>query len=154
MSLNKNLGLILLGIWLIVSGLLSLTAVGGPVLGIVVDILAIAAGVVVLIVWRSWSARIGMLLLGIWLIVSALLSLLSFGFPGSGVILAALALAAGVVILIERRGGLRSSIGMVLLCVWLILTGLLGLLSLGFTGSGTILAILAIVAGILILLKR
>jgi hypothetical protein len=153
-SLNKNLGLLLLGIWLIVSGLLSLIGVGGAVIGIIVAVLAIAAGVVILIVWRSWSARIGMLLLAIWLIVSALLSLLGFSFPGIGLILAVLAIAVGVVILIEGRRGLRSSIGMILLCVWLILMGLLALLSVGFTGSGTILAVLAIVAGVLILLKR
>lgn len=154
MSVNKNLGWLLLGIWLIASGVFSLLGIGGAVVGIIVDILAIAAGVVILIVWRSWSARIGMLLLAIWLIVSALLSLLSFGFPGSGLILAVLVIAAGVFILIERRRGLRASIGVLLLCVWLILTGALALLSLGFTGSGTILAVLAIVAGVLILLKR
>jgi hypothetical protein len=153
MSLNKNLGLLLLAIWLIIWGLASLISLGG-VLGIVADILAIAAGVVILIVWRSWATRIGMLLLGIWLTVSALLSLLSFGFPGSGVVLAVLALAAGVVILIERRGGLRSSIGMILLCVLLILIGLLGLLNTGFPSSGTIWAVLAIVAGVLLLLKQ
>lgn len=154
MSLDKNLGMLLLGIWLVVSGLLSPFGVGGAVIGIVEDVLAIAAGVVILIAWRGWTARIGMLLLSIWLIVSALFSLLSFGFSGSGLILAVLAIAAGVVILVEGRRGWRSSIGLVLLCVWLIVTGLLALLNASLPGSGPALSVLAIVAGVLILLKR
>jgi hypothetical protein len=153
-SLDKNLGMLLLGIWLVVSGLLSPFGVGGAVIGIVEDVLAIAAGVVILIAWRGWTARIGMLLLSIWLIVSALFSLLSFGFSGSGLILAVLAIAAGVVILVEGRRGWRSSIGLVLLCVWLIVTGLLALLNASLPGSGPALSVLAIVAGVLILLKR
>jgi hypothetical protein len=50
MKLSKDLASLLLGIWLIVSGLLSLLAVGGAMVGTVVDILAIAVGVVILIV--------------------------------------------------------------------------------------------------------
>jgi hypothetical protein len=146
--------LLLLGAWLTVSGLLSLLSIGGAVVGIIVDVLAVAAGVVILIVWRRWPASIGMLLLAIWLIVSALLSLLRFGFPGSGAVMAVLAVAAGVAILTEERQGLRASIGTILLCAWLIGRGLLSLLSLGFSGGGTVLAVLAIVAGVLVLLKR
>ena len=44
---------------------------------------------------------------------------------------------------------------MLLLGIWLILTGLLGVVPrLAFAGSGTVLALLALVAGILILLGR
>ena len=43
---------------------------------------------------------------------------------------------------------------MLLLGIWLILTGLIPLLSLSFSGLGNLMAILAIVAGILIVLKR
>jgi hypothetical protein len=154
MKPDNDPGLLLLSTWLIVSGLLSLLSVGGAVVGIVVDVIAIAAGIVILIVWRRWPAKVGMLLLAIWLIVSALLSLSGFGFPGSGTVLAVLAVAAGVAILTEDRGSLRASIGTILLCAWLIGRGLLSLLSLGFPGSGTILALLAIVAGVLVLLKR
>jgi hypothetical protein len=44
--------------------------------------------------------------------------------------------------------------GMLLLAIWLILYGLIGLLSLSFAGLSVIMAILAIAAGILILLER
>jgi len=154
MSLNKNLGLLLLGIWLVVMGLFSLLPVGGAVIGIIVNVLALVAGLVILFLWSAWTARIGMVVLGIWLIFSALLSLLNTGFAGSGVILAGLAIVAGIAILIERESSLRSDLGILFLCIWLIVTGLLGLFSLGFTGSGPVLAVLAIVAGVLILLNE
>ena len=47
-----------------------------------------------------------------------------------------------------------KSIGMILLSVWLILTGLIALLSFTFAGLPVIMAILAIAAGVFILLGR
>jgi hypothetical protein len=47
---------------------------------------------------------------------------------------------------------LTKNLGMILLAIWLILTGLSAFISLG--GIGTLLAILAIAAGVLILLGR
>jgi hypothetical protein len=47
-----------------------------------------------------------------------------------------------------------KSIGMILLGVWLILTGLIAILNLSFTGLGILMGILAIAAGIFILLGR
>lgn len=46
------------------------------------------------------------------------------------------------------------NIGMLLLALWLIVTGLIPLLNLGFSGLGTVMAILAIAAGILIIVGR
>jgi hypothetical protein len=43
---------------------------------------------------------------------------------------------------------------MILLAAWLILEGLLHVTTLSFTGSGTVLGLLAIAAGVLILLER
>ena len=47
-----------------------------------------------------------------------------------------------------------KNIGMLLLAVWLILTGLLSLLNVGFSGLGTVMAVLAIAAGVLIVIGR
>jgi hypothetical protein len=47
-----------------------------------------------------------------------------------------------------------SKIGAVMLGIWLILKGIIPLLHINFSGSGTVLAILAIAAGVLILLDR
>ncbi len=49
---------------------------------------------------------------------------------------------------------LTRNLGMLLLGVWLVLSGLIPLLHLGFSGLGTLMAILAIAAGALILLGR
>jgi len=47
-----------------------------------------------------------------------------------------------------------KNIGMLLLAAWLILTGLLPLLNVGFSGLGTVMAVLAIAAGVLIVIGR
>lgn len=48
-----------------------------------------------------------------------------------------------------------KNLGMILLAIWLILTGLLPLLSLRISATvSTVLAVLAIAAGLLILLRR
>jgi hypothetical protein len=47
-----------------------------------------------------------------------------------------------------------KSIGMLLLSIWLILTGLLGLVKFSFSGLDIIMAILAVAAGIFLLLGR
>ena len=47
-----------------------------------------------------------------------------------------------------------KNIGMLLLGIWLIATGLIPLLNLSFSGLGTIMAILVIAAGALIIVGR
>ena len=46
------------------------------------------------------------------------------------------------------------NLGMPLLAVWLVMTGLIPLLNLSFSGLGTVMAILAIAAGVLIVVGR
>ncbi len=48
----------------------------------------------------------------------------------------------------------KKNIGMLLLAIWLILYGLIALFSLSFNGLGIIMGILAIAAGIFILIGR
>jgi len=49
---------------------------------------------------------------------------------------------------------LTKNTGMLLLGIWLILTGLIPLLNLSFSGLGTLMAVLALAAGALILVGR
>jgi hypothetical protein len=49
---------------------------------------------------------------------------------------------------------LTKSLGMILLSVWLIVSGLIQLLGLSFSGLGLLMGILAIAAGVLIALER
>ena len=52
------------------------------------------------------------------------------------------------------RMNVTKNLGMLLLGVWLILSGLIPLLSLSFAALGMLMAILAVAAGVLILLGR
>lgn len=49
---------------------------------------------------------------------------------------------------------LTRNLGMLLLAIWLILTGLMPLLNLSFSGAGTLMGVLAIAAGVLLLIGR
>jgi len=49
---------------------------------------------------------------------------------------------------------LTKNLGMLLLGIWLIVTGLMPLLNLSFSGLGTLMAVLAIAGGALILVGR
>lgn len=49
---------------------------------------------------------------------------------------------------------LTKNLGMLLLAIWLIVTGLIQLLNLFFSGLGILMAILAIAAGVLIGLEK
>ncbi|TLY47376.1 MAG: hypothetical protein E6K53_16580 [Gammaproteobacteria bacterium] len=53
-----------------------------------------------------------------------------------------------------RTMKLTKSLGMLLLGIWLILSGLIPLLHLSFSALGLLMAILAVAAGVLILLGR
>lgn len=50
----------------------------------------------------KFTKNIGMLLLGVWLIVTGLLSVVSFTFAGLSLVMALLAIAAGVLIVLGR----------------------------------------------------
>lgn len=52
------------------------------------------------------------------------------------------------------RMNLTQNLGMLLLGVWLILSGLIALLGLSFQGLPLLMGILALIAGILIVLRR
>jgi hypothetical protein len=97
--------------------------------------------------------NLGTILLGIWLILSGLLPLVTIQIPGAELILAILAIAAGALILF-RPGQISRTWGVILLCAWLILSGLVAIISLAIPGGEVVLGLLAIAAGILILLGR
>lgn len=49
MRVTKNLGMLLLAIWLILTGLLQVVSIAIPAIGTIMAVLAIAAGVLILI---------------------------------------------------------------------------------------------------------
>jgi hypothetical protein len=110
--------------------------------------------------------NLGILLLAIWLILTGIIPLLGLNFPQSGLLLAILAIAAGVFLLVEARGGwvrgrggnrrdwYAGNLGFLLLGIYLILVGILPFLRITAPGLNMILAVLAIAAGLLLLLRR
>ncbi len=101
----KTLANILLGIWLIMTGLLHLGGISFPHSSIILAVLGIVAGVVFFLADRSekLATQMGSILLGIWLVATGLLSLFHVSFAGIGTILAVLSVAAGCMVLILRR---------------------------------------------------
>lgn len=102
MQLTRNPGLLALSVWLILVGLLPLLNLSFPASAIILALLAIAAGVLLLVGPVRQTRQLGSLLLAIWLIATGVLPLLRISFPASAVILALLAIAAGVLILLGR----------------------------------------------------
>ena len=101
---SRNLGLVALSIWLIATGLLPLLKLSLPGGATVLAILAIAAGVLLLIGTSGTrlTSHLGALLLSIWLLVQGAIQLLQVSFPQMGLVLAVLAVAAGALMLVGR----------------------------------------------------
>lgn len=147
---SERITYIFLGIFLILTGLMSLIT-GLGALGIVAALLALAAGILILITTPGISNHIGWILAAIYLIILGLMGLVNFSFSGMSTIMAILAIAAGVMLLIGWPG-FKHHVGFILFCVWLILVGLTRLVNLG--GIGTITAIIAIASGVLMILDE
>ena len=49
LKVTKSLGMLLLGIWLILTGLLTALSVGNPIIHVLLALLAIAAGILIVL---------------------------------------------------------------------------------------------------------
>jgi hypothetical protein len=101
--------------------------------------------------------RIGIVLLAIWLILTGLIDLFHLTFDLEGILMGLLALAAGVLLLLIPGGrtfrfGGRFSL--YVLAAYLIIAGLIALLGLNLPYQNIILGLLALVAGVLLLVGR
>jgi hypothetical protein len=104
MNWPERLGMIFLAVWLILVGLMPFVGMALPFSSEITIVLAILAGVLLLVGMkgRKTAARLGMVLVAIWLIASAVIPLLGIMIPASSIILAALAVVSGILILIGR----------------------------------------------------
>jgi hypothetical protein len=97
----------------------------------------------------------GNILLGVWLIVTGLISLADLSFRGSYTVQALLAVAAGaLLILADWKVKLSGHIADIILGIWLVVMGLIPLLDIRFRESHMVLGLLALGAGVLVLLRR
>ena len=98
--------------------------------------------------------RLGMFVLAIWLILLGLMELVNLAIPSGDLLLAIIAIIAGVLIFLEIRAVPSKNIGRVLLAIWLVLTGLFALLAITFPSQAVVMAVLALASGVLLLLGR
>ena len=96
----------------------------------------------------------GLLLLGIWLITRSLLDLFNFHFSYDRIVLAWLALTAGVLLSVYELKARLESIGTLLLGIWLIIGAAMILFKFTFPSSQLIMAILASLAGLLLIVRK
>ena len=146
--ITKRLTYILLGLFLILSGLANfITGIDSN--GIVIHIFSVFIGILILVATPGISMFFGWIAASLYLLFWGGSALLNVGFPGMNVIIAVIALIAGI-LLIVRTPGIKKYFGFLLFCVWLILLGITGLLSI--SNMETAIAGVAIASGLLILL--
>lgn len=101
----KRLATILLGVWLILRGLITLADLSFQGSSTVLAILAIAAGALLLLAdWgEKFSTHIADFVLGAWLILAGIVPLFDIHFRGSHAVLDVVGLLAGVLIIMRRK---------------------------------------------------
>ena len=151
----KKWPILILVIWLIATGVFTLLDISFSGQVILMALLGTAAGVLLIIAGKKVKVfnYLGSLLLAIWLIITGLFQVLDFSFDGSDLILAILGTVAAVFLLLgkKKKSKLLSTL---FLAIWLILSGVIVLLNLSFTGIEVTMGILAILAGIFLLLHK
>ncbi len=102
MNFSRNPGAILLGIYLVLSGLSSLVNLKFTGIEMVLAAVAAASGILFLF-GRGWMpSGLGRWLLAVYLLLLGLSALLSFTFDGMGIILNLLAMASGLLVLADQ----------------------------------------------------
>lgn len=157
-------GWILVAIWLILQGLRALFGFTFTGIETVLALLALIGGALLIFDGGMTTRRRGraggaldVLLLGIYLVIIGLAGLFGFNFSNMGVVLGLLALVAGALLLFvggRGRARITKNLGLLLLAIYLILIGLIALFGIKLPQSDIILGILALAAGILILIRR
>jgi len=98
--------------------------------------------------------NIGILLLAAWLIMQSSLTLSGYHFPYQKLVLAIVALVSGGILLINVIQTKIANLGLLLLSIWLILKSSLFLFHFDFPYSNITVAILGLVTGVLLILRK
>ena len=99
--------------------------------------------------------KIANVLLGVWLILTGLIALTDFNFSASSTVLALVSVVAGaLLILADRSEKFSTHIPDFVLGIWLVLMGVVPLLDIHFRGSHAVLEVIALIAGVLIIIRR
>jgi hypothetical protein len=100
---------------------------------------------------KTWAN----IFLGAWLVLAGLVQLGGLSLPHSRSFLAVLGVATGILLFFANSSEkITTQIAGILLGAWLVAGGLFALAHIRFTGSSVLLAMLAVAAGIMVLLTR
>ncbi len=100
----SGIGMIVLAIWLIAQGIVSLFQITIPSVALILPVIAILAGVLLLLRARDPKAvvNLGYLLLSVWLILTGLLTLFGVASLQLAIVMAVLGAVAGILILVGQ----------------------------------------------------
>ncbi len=99
--------------------------------------------------------KVANVLLGAWLVLTGLIALTDFNFRSSVQILAIVAVVTGILLLLaDRSEKISERAADLVLGIWLILMGLIPLFQVRFRGSHAVLEVLAVAAGVLVLIRK
>lgn len=151
----KKWAVMLLCIYLIAVGTISILDLSFNGLDVLLPLLGIVAGVFLIIAGKVLFHPVGVILLAIWLILNGAIAVFKLSFDNLPLIMAALALVTSVLIIIgAKKKKVMDWLGSLLLAVYLLILGLVGLLTLSFSGLPFVSAALAIAAGIFLLIQK
>ena len=148
MQWAKNLGMLVLSVWLVLAGAIHLFGFGWSYghLNYLMDVLGIVAGAAML--WTLRGTSLGMLFVSIWLILVGVRDLLGItrSYEYLNWLVDILGVAAGVLLLWTLK---TRKLGALFLSAWLILAGLKDLFGVGeYRHVRWLLAILLLAAGV------
>lgn len=155
MKTLNSIGNLLLGVWLILTGVIGLFSFSFRGINLVMIFISLAVAVMLVLPHQDNRPLIsmGMLMLVVVLMTRGLLALLNTSFPGANVVLSVIATAAGFLLLFalfEPRN--FHTIGVFVLGVWLIMVNLLPWFNIVYPYSGIVNNSLAFIAGVLLLI--
>ncbi len=149
----KSWHIILLSLWLVLSGIFALFKISSDTLITIMVIVEIAAGVLLFLAGKKIKVfhHLGALLLALFLVFQGLFMLFNIQFSGSPIILGILAFVAALFLFMGLRGKKGTfHLGAIFMAIWLVMTGLMLAIDLKFNGMDVVMAILAIIAGVLL----
>ena len=153
----RKLAIYFLAFFLVLSGIVEFVDVSFRYLPLILSALQLVTGVILLLAGKNLKSgrHLGNLCLSILFILNGLTELTSFHFIAQSDVLTILMLITGILLL----GGINSGrfsqhLGTIMLSAWLILQALIYQIGLSFTGIYSVIAALAIGAGVLMAMMK
>jgi hypothetical protein len=102
LKIHENIATALLGVWLIAVAVISLSDLNVPLISKLLPLVALAAGILFLLGSGKLTKSIGVFILGVWLILRGLTPFLYVKIPYYALIIDALAVIAGIFLILRK----------------------------------------------------